>query len=168
MALSAILISGVAQAEPTGPSDHVFKMPERAPGPSMETALTLAHEAMRVCAADGYKVAVLVVDSVNLPIVQLTADGVIPISPEIVRHKAAASVKFKQPSSMVAERMKTDRNVLLSVITDPEIRYVFGGALPITNKGQLIGAIAVSGAPKGEIDEACGAKAIAKMVDDVP
>ncbi len=41
--------------------------------------------------------------------------------------------------------------------------YPWQGARPLTVGGEQIGAIAVSGAPGGEKDEACAQPAIAKI-----
>ena len=44
---------------------------------------------------------------------------------------------------------------------------VAGGAIPIEAGGNLLGAIAVSGAPGGDADDACAAAGIKAIADDL-
>ena len=48
---------------------------------------------------------------------------------------------------------------------DPKIGAAHIGGIPVTIGGQFAGALAVSGAPGGEKDEACAMAGLAKIAD---
>lgn len=69
--------------------------------------------------------------------------------------KAYASVKLRMPSGDAADRVKTDAAFAAQTTADPKFGTLRRGALPIMVGGDLIGAMAVSGAPGGDKDEVC-------------
>jgi uncharacterized protein GlcG (DUF336 family) len=137
--------------------------PPRAKGPALDLAVEAAQIAIKTCLANGYKTTALVTDSEGIPVAMLSADGVGARTQAIAASKAAIVIKYKVSSGTIAERMKTDAALAAEVKADPRMPYPWQGALPLTAGGQQIGAIAVSGAPGGEKDEACAQPAIAAI-----
>jgi uncharacterized protein GlcG (DUF336 family) len=120
-ALSMVLVLGPVRAD-----EHaLFSIQVMTP----ETALQAASAALEKCRAEGYQVAVAVVDRMVL---EITAPG--------------------QPQAGV--RQVTDALML-------------GGGMVIDAGGSLVGAIGVSGAPGGELDDLCAAAGIAAIEDDI-
>jgi uncharacterized protein GlcG (DUF336 family) len=134
--------------------------PPRAKGPALDLAVEAAQIAIKTCLGNGYKTTVLVADSEGIPVVLLSADGVGARTQAIVASKTAMVIKYKVSSGVIAERMKTDPALAAEVKADPKMPYPWQGALPLTAEGQQIGAIAVSGAPGGDKDEACAQPAV--------
>jgi len=145
-----------AFAQPAAP-------PPRAKGPPLDLAVEAAQIAIKTCLANGYKTTVQVSDSEGIPVALLSADGVGARTQAIVASKTAIVIKYKVSSGTIAERMKTDAALAAEVKADPKMPYPWQGALPLVASGEQIGAIAVSGAPGGEKDEACAQPAIAKI-----
>lgn len=152
--LTAIAAPVIAQPAPP---------PPRAKGPALDLAVEAAQTAIAACLANGYKTTVLVSDSEGIPVAMLSADGVGARTQAIVASKTAMVIKYKVSSGTIAERMKTDAALAAEVKADPKMPYPWQGAVPLMASGQQIGAIAVSGAPGGEKDEACAQPAIARI-----
>src|SRR5471030_1530911 len=119
---------------------------------SLALALTIATTASDTCRAQGYKVSVAVVGREAQIIVQLRGDGSPPHSIENSYRRAYTALTYRQPSANVEKRVRADPGdqlVLLDHIMPAQ------GGLPIVVVGDTIGAVAVSGSPGGEKDEAC-------------
>ncbi|MGF7169766.1 uncharacterized protein GlcG (DUF336 family) [Sphingobium xanthum] len=149
--LSAIAAPVLAQPAPP---------PPRAKGPALEFAVEAAQIAIKTCLANGYKTTVQVSDSEGIPVALLSADGVGARTQAIVASKTAMVIKYKVSSGTIADRMKTDAKLDAEVKADPKMPFPWRGALPLMAGSEQIGAIAVSGAPGGEKDEACAEPAI--------
>src|SRR5580704_13418187 len=65
---------------------------------TLDMAKTMAEEAMAQCRADGYKVTVLVVDSLNTPKALLRDDGATSATTEVAKMKATATMFYNAPS----------------------------------------------------------------------
>src|ERR1051326_8642216 len=65
---------------------------------TMDVAQTIAQAALAKCRADGYKVTVLVVDSLNAPKALVRDDGATAATTEVAKMKAAAAMLFNRPS----------------------------------------------------------------------
>jgi len=132
----------------------------------MDVAQTIAQEAVAKCRADGYKVSVLVVDSLNAPKLLMRDDGANANTTDVAKMKATASIVYGRPSGPTPPPPGTP--------APPAARpgaFFFGngmnaqGAAPIMAGGATIGAVAVSGAPGGDKDLACANAGIAKAAD---
>jgi uncharacterized protein GlcG (DUF336 family) len=77
--------------------------------------------------------------------------------------KVAAVLKYKMSSGDVVAKAKTDPAMDAAIKADPKIGIARQGALPIMVGGEMIGAMAVSGAPGGDKDEACVKPALDKI-----
>lgn len=133
----------------------------RAEGPSLQIAIKLAAAAVEACKAKGGKVSVLVTDSVGIPIVLLSGDGAGERSQLITHTKAHTVVKYRTASGAIAQKAKTDPKLAKELSLNPNIGVARGGAFPLMNGAELIGALAVSGLT-GE-DENCAQEAMAKV-----
>jgi uncharacterized protein GlcG (DUF336 family) len=116
---------------------------------------------MAKCRADGYKITVLVVDSLNMPKAMLRDDGATASTTEIAKMKATTVMLYNRPSGPPAD-------LPAGVPVPPSNSPIAGtstgkGGLPIKVGDITIGAVAVSGAPGGDKDAACATAALAKV-----
>jgi uncharacterized protein GlcG (DUF336 family) len=119
---------------------------------SLATALAIATGASDHCKAQGYKVSVAVVGREAQVIVQLRGDGAPPHSIENSYRRAYTARTYGQPTLNVEKRVRNDPGDQLVHLH--QVMAAQGG-LPIVVDGETIGAVAVSGSPGGEKDEAC-------------
>jgi uncharacterized protein GlcG (DUF336 family) len=129
---------------------------------SLAIALTIATTAADHCKGQGYPVSVAVLGREAQIIVQLRGDSSPPHSIENSYRRAYTALTYRQPSANVEKRVRADPGdqlVLLNYIMPAE------GGLPIIVDGDTIGAVAVSGSPGGEKDEACAKAGLDKVAD---
>jgi uncharacterized protein GlcG (DUF336 family) len=153
VALAAVSLAGGAQAQ--APAAPANPPPPRARGPAAALAVEAAQTAVATCLASTYKVTALVVDSAGVPVVMVAGDGAPERTQGVAASKVAAVIKYKMASGEVAAKAKTDPALDAAIKADPKIGTARQGALPIMVGGEMIGAMAASGAPGGEKDEAC-------------
>lgn len=127
----------------------------------LSLAEEIAHATQDKCRADGYPIAVSVVDKYGQFRVFLRDDGVNAISIEISRRKALTAALYRRPSSEVAKQWKTNGEPQVKV---PEALPA-GGGVPIKAGNEFIGGVGVVGAPGGDKDEACAMAGVAKVAD---
>jgi uncharacterized protein GlcG (DUF336 family) len=164
------LISALAALSTTRPAAAQGQAAAAAPQASnlltTDIAQTIAQEALSKCRADGYKVSVLVVDSLNAPKVLIRDDGASTTTPDVAKMKATASIVYNRPSGPAPPAPGTP--------APPPSRpgaFFFGngmnaqGAVPIKAGDATIGAVAVSGAPGGDKDVACASAGLAKVAE---
>lgn len=155
--------SGMMAGPPPGAANAGGKPPPEAgtdaPGPSLSLAIEAAQAAIAACAADGYKVGVSVIDSTGQPRVALSADGATGGHVYTGVRKAIAALAFKAPTSEVAAKIATDKDMASQV--KPNMATM-AGAVPLLAGSNVIGAIGVSGASSQQ-DEKCAAAGAAKI-----
>ena len=138
----------------------------RARGPGLALSIEAAQVAFDTCKNNGYFVTVLVVDSAGVPVVMLSGDGASERTQSIAPTKVAAAIRYNMSSGEVLEKSKTDAKMAAEIKADPKIGgTVRQGALLLKVGSETIGAMAASGAPGGEKDEACVQAAINKIKD---
>jgi uncharacterized protein GlcG (DUF336 family) len=126
-----------------------------ASGPSLDQAIGAARQALDACSKSGYRTGVTVIDSAGEARAMLTADGSDGSHVFVAMRKALTALTFKMPSSEASKRVSTDQTLLARVTPN---MFVVGGGLPILQRGEVIGAIGVSGGggePIGHQDEVC-------------
>lgn len=131
-----------------------------------ETALTAARAALEACRAQGYQVGVAVVDRAGLPQVFLRDRFAGAHTVEVAIGKAWTAASFRISTLELAAETQPGRP--MSGIRSAPGVLALGGGVTIEGGGSSFGAIAVSGAPGGEADEACaraGIKAIADAIE---
>ena len=128
---------------------------------TIDVAQTIAQEAISSCRAAGYKVSVLVVDVANAQKAFLRDDGASNATVEVALMKANSVMAYGRPSGPPAN-LAPGAPVPPPVL--PGTINAMGG-VPIKVGDQIIGAVAVSGAPGGDKDAACATAALAKVAD---
>jgi uncharacterized protein GlcG (DUF336 family) len=157
-AVALALVSGAAvAAEPA-----TFAMKSLTP----ETALKAAQSALSKCRADGFQVAVAIVDRSGLVQAVVRDRFAGAHTPETATNKAWTAVSFRTDTS---ELMKvTQPNQPSAGIRNLPRVVAVGGGVKIEAGGSIIAGIGVSGAPGGDSDDACaraGIKAIADSLE---
>lgn len=130
-----------------------LKAVTRVPNLTMEAALAAARAALADCRKRGATVAVAVVDRYGHPLAMLRDPLAGMHTPDTAQRKAWTAVSFKAPTTELVKATAPDgpnggiRNL-------PQVAMV-GGALLLQSAGSLVGAIGVSGAPSGDMDDQC-------------
>jgi uncharacterized protein GlcG (DUF336 family) len=130
---------------------------------TLDTALKMARAALQSCRDGGYQVAVAVVDRGGNPQVMLRDRYAGPHTPETARRKAWTAVSFRTSTSELAELTQPGKPQ--SGMRDVPGALALGGGLMIDSAGSLVGGIGVSGAPGGELDDACAQAGIDAVAD---
>lgn len=157
LSLALGLLAGAAHAQ----SDATFQVKALTP----ETALKAAQAALQACRAQGYQVAVAVVDRGGLTQVLLRDRFAGPHTVSVATDKAWTAVSFRTPTLELAELTMAGKP--MSGIRDVPRMLAVGGGVLIEGGGSTYGGIGVSGAPDGEADDGCakaGIKAIADAI----
>jgi len=168
---ACVLIAGPALAQTILPTPNAEEgrapRPPRARGISTALAVEAAQTAVAMCTGQGLKVTALVVDSAGTPIALISGDGAAAITQRIASGKATTALKMKMTSGEAAERSKTDQAFMAQLMADPAMGTPRQGGVPILAGSDVIGAIAISGAPSGAQDEPCAKAGLAKIQDRI-
>ena len=127
----------------------------------LELATDLAREAINECRQKGYQVSAVVVDRNGLVRVAMRDDLAPRFTLQISEEKANLAVMAGTSSGDFRNRrddIRREMNHIDGII-------VMEGGLEIIAGGNRLGAIGVSGAPGGDIDQACAQKALDKYAD---
>jgi uncharacterized protein GlcG (DUF336 family) len=129
---------------------------------SLAVALTIATGAAEHCKAQGYAVSVAVIGREAQVLVHLRGDGSPPHSTENSFRRAYTALTYREPSGSVEKQVRNDPGDQLV-----HLREVLGaqGGLPVVVDGDVIGAVAVSGSPGGDKDEACAKAGLDKAAN---
>jgi uncharacterized protein GlcG (DUF336 family) len=128
---------------------------------SLDVAQAIVQETLAACRAQGYKVAVIVVDAMNMPKALVRDDGAGPYTAEAAKMKATAAMLYNRNSGP-AQQPPPGQTAPPATI--PGTLNSIGG-VPIKFKDVTIGAVAVAGAPGGDKDAACANVALTKLAD---
>ena len=127
---------------------------------SLESAQRVAQATIDECRKQGYQVSVTVVDRNGGPQVMLRDTLGPPVSVSISEDKAYTSANFTAASGGL-KRLKG------SPLYYRDGLAMLAGAVVIEAGGQVYGAVGVSGAPGGEIDESCAKAGVAAISEDL-
>ena len=130
-----------------------------------ETALRAAQAALESCRRNGHQVAVAVVDRGGTTQVLLRDRFAGPHTVEVAINKAWTALTFKQDTLSLGQASRPDGPA--APIRHFSRLVVMGGGVPIEAAGSLLGAVAVSGAPGGEADDACAKAGIEAIRQDI-
>lgn len=130
---------------------------------SVELALDIAKGALENCRNGGYQVAVAVIDRAGVLQVMLRDRYAGPHTPKTAQGKAWTALSFRTNTSDLAT--STQAGQVQSGMRHVEGALALGGGIMIRSKGELVGAIGVSGAPGGNLDDACALAGIAGVED---
>lgn len=115
-----------------------------------DAALELAQTALKKCRADGYQVAIIVLDKFGSPLVGLRDRYAGLGAWEIATGKAWTAINFSRDTSALIK----EGNIAPALARAPHVMLAAGGVV-IEAAGSVIGGIGVAGAPGGDKDEAC-------------
>jgi uncharacterized protein GlcG (DUF336 family) len=130
-----------------------------------DTALKAAQAALAKCRADGYQVAVAVVDRAGITQVLLRDRFAGAHTVEVSANKAWSAVSFRTNTGEIEKSSRPGES--MSGIRHFPRMVAVGGGLVIESGGSLLGGIGVSGAPGGAADEACAAAGIKAIADSL-
>ena len=130
-----------------------------------ETAMKAVTAAMKKCRAEGYQVAIAVVDRMGNLQAMLRDRFAGAHTPETARRKAWTATSFRTNTSDLVEPTQAGQGQSgVRHVTDA---LMLGGGMLIDAGGSLVGAIGVSGAPNGAADDVCARAGIAAIIDDI-
>lgn len=159
--VGALVVAALAGAGPAAAAD--LKGVARVPTVTMEAALVAAQAALKECQRRGATVAVSVVDRSGVPLVTLRDALAGMHTPETAQRKAWTAVSFKTPTTeLVGSTAYNSSNAGIRHL--PQVAMI-GGGLLLQSAGSLVGAIAVSGAPSGDLDDACAKAGIGAIAE---
>ena len=120
---------------------------------SPELALDLARASLADCRKRGFQVSVAVVDRSGVTQVLLRDRFAGPHTVSTASGKAWTAVTFR--TSTTELNAISQPGMMQAGIRNLPGTVVIGGGLTVESGGSLLGAIGVSGAPGGDVDEAC-------------
>jgi uncharacterized protein GlcG (DUF336 family) len=131
---------------------------------SLDTALKAARAAIDACRKQGVQVAVTVIDRGGHPQAVLRDVFAPDLTLDVSRGKAYAALSFVAPTSQLEGRFTGPFGPPAAAAG----RLVISpGGVPVQAGGELVGAIGVSGAPSGEIDERCARAGFDAVYEDL-
>ena len=130
-----------------------------------ETALELAKATVEDCRERGYQTAVAVVDRSGVVQVILRDLLAGPHTPETARRKAWTAVSFRASTLEMTEA--TAYNQPQSGARHVDQALMIGGGVPVQAAGSMVGAVGVSGAPGGQLDDECARAGIEAIADSL-
>ena len=160
-AIAALLVSAAAlpAAAQTAGKQPVLVSIKRM---SLDTALKAASAAIEACRKEGVQVAVTVIDRGGAAQVVLRDVLAADLALKVSQGKAYAALSFVSPTSQLDGRFTRP-------FDPPSVGGVViaAGGVPIQAGGELVGAIGVSGAPSGQIDERCARAGLEAITEDL-
>ena len=123
---------------------------------SMELARDIASESINACRKSGFQVSAVVVDRNGLVQVALRDDLATRFTLQIAEEKANSVIL----SGINSGEFRKSRDDIRPELNHMKGIIIMQGALPIEIAGSRIGAIGVSGAPGGYLDERCAQQAL--------
>jgi uncharacterized protein GlcG (DUF336 family) len=132
---------------------------------SPETAWKLARAALADCRKRGFQVAVAVVDRSGVPQVMLRDRLAGPHTPDTATRKAWTAVTFRAETLELSEQTQAGKEA--SAARGVNGVLMLGGGVRVQAAGSMVGAVGVSGAPSGSLDDACGRAGIEAVADDL-
>ena len=130
---------------------------------SPELALDLARATLSDCQKRGFQVAVVVTDRFGNPQVMLRDRYAGPHTPPTAQGKAwtAASFRTSTLDLMAISQPGMPQSGLRNL---PNV-VMIGGGITVEAGGTMVGAVGVSGAPGGDMDDACAKAGVAAIKD---
>jgi uncharacterized protein GlcG (DUF336 family) len=138
---------------------------------SLDMAMAIAQGALEKCRAAHYQCAVTVLDAAGRTLIALQDDGAMLHRFDVSRKKAYTALVYRRPSKEVVEgwssKAASSAPLVEGTIPNPPIEGTIdmGGGIPIFAGKEVIGAVAVSGAPGWDMDEAWAKAGLAKVAD---
>ncbi len=124
---------------------------------TLKQAVACIERGVATAQRGGFLVAIAVVDEGGHLVACHRMDGALWITPEIARAKANAAAAFRTTTLDMEERFSKGSRQLFAgnVASLGDYQLVFGkGGVPVTENGQVVGAVGVSGAVPADNDHA--------------
>lgn len=144
-------VSGVAKSD-----DAPTLMTYKALTP--EAALEVAQASLKACRDGNYQITVAVVDRGGSVQALLRDRFAGPHTPQTAIGKARTALSFRTNTTEMVELTLPDKEA--AGIRHLSGVVIVGGGIMVRAAGALVGAIGVSGAPSGTIDEMCAQKGL--------
>ncbi len=161
--VGAAAAAAFAFAAPVPAAAADLKAIERVPTLTVEAALVAAQAALADCRKRGATVAVSVVDRSGVLLVTLRDPLAGMHTPDTAWRKAWTAVSFRAGTTeLVAATAPGGPNGGIRHL--PNVAMI-GGGMMLQAAGSLVGGIGVSGAPSGELDDACAAAGLRAIRD---
>jgi len=128
-------------------------------------ALKVVETALAECQKKGYVVGVAVVDRGGAPLAVLRDNLAGSHTPTTAIGKAWTAVSFRNNTTDLLAM--TEPGKASAGIRELPNVVILGGGLQIRAKGILLGAVGVSGAPGGHLDDECGNAGIKAIQDSL-
>ena len=154
-AVAVLLAASAVQAQTPAPAVRTEK------NMSLALANQIAAEAVAACAANGYNVAATVVDRAGTVRAVQRADNAGPHTLASSERKAWTSASAKNATQAMMEGSQKNPGGA-NVVYLPGF-LLLGGGVPVKSGNDVIGAVGVSGAPGGNLDEQCANTALEKI-----
>ena len=159
----AAILLALGAAGPAAAQDKDVKAVSRVPTVTFDAALLAAQAALADCRKRGATIAVAVVDRSGVPVVMLRDPLAGMHTPETAIRKAWTAASFRGATSdLIGATAPNGPNGGIRHL--PNVAMI-GGGLMLQSSGSLVGAIGVSGAPSGDMDDEC-AKAGIRAISD--
>lgn len=126
---------------------------------SLEIAQDIAQGAVDACRKEGYQVSVVVVDRSAVPQVVLRDVYASRFAIDIAQRKANAVIL----AGVSTREFAANRADLTPKLNHLDDLLILRGGLPVRVAGAMAGAVGVSGAPGGDIDERCAQSGLDKV-----
>lgn len=130
---------------------------------SLELASQIAAAGVAACQANGYAVAVTVVDRAGSIRAVHRADNAGPHTLGASLQKAYTSASAKNTTLAIMEAAQ--KNPAAANLVNIPGYLLLGGGVPVRVGNEVIGAIGIGGAPGGHLDEQCAMAALDKVKD---
>jgi len=125
----------------------------------LDLARDIAFESIKACRKQGFQVSAVVVDRNGLVQAALRDDLASRFTLQIAEEKANSVIL----SGINSGEFRKSRGDIRPELNHMKGIIIMQGALPVEIAGSRIGAIGVSGAPGGYIDERCAQQALEKL-----
>ena len=120
---------------------------------SPELALEIAQTSLKACRAEGYQVAVAVVDRMGVPQVMLRDRYAGPHTPDTAQRLGWTAVSFRADTlTLAGSTQGGSAQTGARAITNA---LMIGGGVPVQAAGMTVAAVGISGAPSGEDNDRC-------------
>jgi uncharacterized protein GlcG (DUF336 family) len=130
---------------------------------SLEAAQLAAQTALADCRKRGATVAVVVTDRFGSPLALLRDPMAGMHTADTATRKAWTAISFKSSTTELVP-LTSPATASAAIRGLPQVA-VLGGGLLLQAAGSIVGAIGVSGAPSGEMDDACAKAGINAILD---
>lgn len=117
----------------------------------LDMARTVADAAIEACRKKGYQVSVVVTDRSGEPLVVMRDIYSNRYFTELAHGKTQAVILANTTSA----ELRNNRPDMVDELNLLDGVKVLAGGVPLQAAGSLVGAVGVSGAPGGDLDEAC-------------